>query len=69
MELLVELCGGENLRCELWEDLGIALRLSELMLENICKEEGSDLEKRKQCVLNVCSHSKHVGVHYLECLT
>lgn len=41
------------MREELWEELGRALDVPEQQLEKISKEEGTNFEKCKQCVLNV----------------
>lgn len=53
MELLALLCGGEEMRAEVWEEFGKALGISEERLERISIEEGTNLEKCKQCVMNV----------------
>ena len=55
MERLADLCGGEELKAELWEKLGQALGVSDARLEKIKSEEKDNLEKCKQCVLNVCN--------------
>ena len=54
MERLVEMCGGEAMKEELWEELGKSLGISDERLEKIALEEKDNLEKCKQCVLNVC---------------
>ena len=41
------------MRAELWEELGKALGMSSEHLEKISMEEEGNLEKCKQCVLNV----------------
>lgn len=53
METLVQLLGGEGMKVDQWEELGKALGLSEEKLEKIYVEEGNNLEKCKQYVLNV----------------
>lgn len=53
IETVVALCGGEEMRAELWEDLGKALGMSSEQLEKISVEEDRNLEKCKQCVINV----------------
>lgn len=56
MEKLAELLGGEELKVELWEELGKSLGISSERLERIELEEKQNLEKRKQYVLNVNTH-------------
>lgn len=53
METLALLCGGDEMKAELWEELGTSLGMSKEQLEKISVEEGDNLEKCKQCVLNV----------------
>ena len=53
MERLAQMCGGEELKAELWEELGKSLGISSERLEKIALEEKDNLEKCKQCVLNV----------------
>ena len=57
----MRLCGGSNLSANLWKSLGAELQLVDEWLEKIL-EEGSDLEKKKQCVLNVCSFACHLCI-------
>ena len=54
MERLAEMCGGEEVKEALWEDLGKSLGISDERLEKIGLEEKDNFEKCKQCVLNVC---------------
>ena len=60
---------------ELWEEFGKALGMSEEQLEKISLEEEGNMEKCKQCVLNVSplinprsSASKVCQSHILRCV-
>jgi hypothetical protein len=59
METLSALCGGDEMKAELWEEFGKALNLPEERLEKISAEEGDNLEKCKQCVMNVRCAKSH----------
>ncbi len=67
MERLVEICGDEEMKAELWEELGKALGISDERLEKISVEEKDNLEKCKQCVLHVRNNLMYWSSNHISC--
>ena len=53
METLSLLCGDDQLKAELWEELGKALGMLDKQLEKASATAAGNLEKCKQGILNV----------------